>query len=85
MNTAVHLGKAENLDTGCPGRTQQRGVRDILIGVRIRLSMGPDEESCRPDFAVALYLGHASPERRIELGETPMRRLKARLNAASDW
>jgi hypothetical protein len=24
MNTAVRLGKAENVDTGCPGRTQQR-------------------------------------------------------------
>ena len=46
--------------------------------------------SCNcPAFAdqhkAAFRRSPASPERRIELGETPMRRLKARLNAASDW
>jgi NAD(P)H dehydrogenase (quinone) len=36
-------------------------------------------------FACGRIYGRGHWERRIELGETPMRRLKARLNAASDW
>jgi hypothetical protein len=70
-----------------------RWEADLWIEVNrtaeVRPSTGQAARMQLPAFAdqhkAAFRRSPASPERRIELGETPMRRLKARLNAASDW